>query len=920
MKKKIALAFALVIVTCVILLTLFAYLRSREALSTAILRESRAALATTALLVEQVLDGVRKDVLVLNGTAPMRGILRARRAGGYDAEAKSTYEMWVERFQQLMASLLSNKPDYWQARYIDERGQERVRVDNLDGTIRIVPTGALQNKTEYPYFAETMKLPPGGLYVSRLDLNRERGRIETPHRPTLRVATPVFDVLNQRKGVIVINLHAAGLMNRILAQLRDLSGQAYLVDQDGFFLAHPDPAKTFGFDLGHDYRLQHSHPRLAERLRDTETFVEIVRAAEVPGSESHAHGFRKIAYDPLNPRNYWAIVFDVPSSVALAPVTRLRDLLLGLGLAIALLGSYAGFVWAGRMSRPLKELTATANHIAGRHYDRRVELTGKRDEVRELSISFNSMVDALLASERRLANILDTAGDAVVSIDEDQRVVAYNRTAEQIFGYAPADVLGQPLELLLPADVAAVHHEHVRAFGREPGLTRVMGSGREIAGRRAEGSTFPAEASISKVIEGGRTVYTAILRDVTERKRAEQEREKLVASLKSAVTEAIRNRAQLEAVFESMEDGIAVFNMQGDLVMLNEAQARINGFASTEEMRRNLAFYAEVYELTGPEGQAVPVDQWPVSRSLRGESVSNRVLRGRRKDTGQEWFFSFSGAPVHDQEGKQILAVIITRDITEYRKAEDEIRTLNVQLETRVQERTAELAAANKELEAFSYSVSHDLRAPLRSIDGFSQALLEDYAPRLDPTGQDYLRRVRAATLRMAELIDDLLQLSRVTRAEMRRETVDLSTQAESVVAELRHAEPQRRIEVEIPPGLQAEGDPSLLRIVLQNLLSNAWKFTVRQPVAHIALGAQDNGSEQVFHVRDNGAGFDMAYAHKLFGAFQRLHSPAEFPGTGIGLATVQRIVHRHGGRVWVEGAIGEGATFYFALPARRDA
>ena len=246
-----------------------------------------------------------------------------------------------------------------------------------------------------------------------------------------------------------------------------------------------------------------------------------------------------------------------------------------------------------------------------------------------------------------------------------------------------------------------------------------------------------------------------------------------------------------------------------------------------------------------------------------------------------------------------------------------EIRVLNEGLERRVTERTAEIEAVNRNLESFSYSVSHDLRTPLRAIDGFSQALLEDYASTLDEQGKDFLQRVRAATQHMGHLIDDLLVLSRVTRSEMRREPANLSALAESVIDELQHAEPQRRVEITVEPDLQAVGDPQLLRIVLTNLLSNAWKFTGRQPQPRIEFGAlRDAAGVPTYFVRDNGAGFDMAYADKLFGAFQRLHSPSEFPGTGIGLATVQRIVQRHGGQVRAEGLPGQGATFFFTLPA----
>ncbi len=225
-----------------------------------------------------------------------------------------------------------------------------------------------------------------------------------------------------------------------------------------------------------------------------------------------------------------------------------------------------------------------------------------------------------------------------------------------------------------------------------------------------------------------------------------------------------------------------------------------------------------------------------------------------------------------------------------------------------------ELSAANKELESFSYSVSHDLRAPLRGIDGFSQALMEDYSDRLDEKGRSYLQRVRSAVQRMALLIDDLLRLSRVTRIEVRRKKVDLSAMAQSIADELQVIQPERQAAFIIAPGLTANGDVQLLRILMENLLGNAWKFTAHNPKARIEFGVTRDDDKEVFFVRDDGAGFDMTYANKLFGVFQRLHSQEEFPGTGVGLATVQRIAHRHGGRVWAEGKVEEGATFYFML------
>jgi light-regulated signal transduction histidine kinase (bacteriophytochrome) len=269
---------------------------------------------------------------------------------------------------------------------------------------------------------------------------------------------------------------------------------------------------------------------------------------------------------------------------------------------------------------------------------------------------------------------------------------------------------------------------------------------------------------------------------------------------------------------------------------------------------------------------------------------------------------------LRNERGEVDSLILVVQDITERKQAEDEIRALNRELDQRVRERTAELEASNRELESFAYSVSHDLRAPLRAIDGFSQALLEDCCDHLDARGRDYLDRVSAAARRMARLIDDLLEISRVTRKNMRRQRVNLTTLAREIEGQLRADRPERDVTFVIPEGLEVVGDPMLLRLALENLFNNAFKFTANRPRALIEFGAQEQNGKTTYFISDDGVGFDMAYADKLFVPFQRLHNRSQFPGTGIGLATVQRIVHRHGGRVWGEGRVDRGATFYFTL------
>ncbi len=304
-----------------------------------------------------------------------------------------------------------------------------------------------------------------------------------------------------------------------------------------------------------------------------------------------------------------------------------------------------------------------------------------------------------------------------------------------------------------------------------------------------------------------------------------------------------------------------------------------------------------------------------------GESYETEYRFKRASDGAYRWHLG-RATPALDEDGRITKWYGACTDIEEQKRTEQalqdnqrQVQKLNAELELRVIERTAELAAANKELEAFSYSVSHDLRAPLRSIDGFSQALLEDYAESIDAQGQNYLQRVRAASQRMAQLIDDMLNLARVSRGDMRREQIDLSRMVREVSEQLHREEPERAVEVIIADNINARGDARLLRIALENLLGNAWKFTSKQRSARIEFGVREgDAGEDVFFVRDDGAGFDMAYSDKLFGAFQRLHSASEFEGTGIGLATVQRIIHRHGGRIRAESEVDRGATFYFTL------
>ncbi len=387
--------------------------------------------------------------------------------------------------------------------------------------------------------------------------------------------------------------------------------------------------------------------------------------------------------------------------------------------------------------------------------------------------------------------------------------------------------------------------------------------------------------------------------------------------------EALRDsERRLADIINLLPDPTFAIDLEGRITIWNRAAEEFTGVKAADMLNRsNHEHSIPFYGVRRPiliDHVLTPSEQIRKSYPhveetgdlVIGEGYTRSVKRG-------EAYMLGIAAPLYDGEGNVVGAIESIRDISERKRMEVAIRTLNQELERRVAERTAQLEYANRELEAFSYSVSHDLRAPLRSIDGFSQILLEDHVESLNEEGKDLLRRSRAAAQRMAQLIDDLLSLSRVSGAEMGRQDVNLTAMAGEIAKELRLAQPDRTVEFVVQEGIHAQGDEHLLRIVLENLFGNAWKFTSKHPTARIEFGMETAGGNTRFYIRDDGAGFSMATTQDLFGPFRRLHASAEFPGTGIGLATVQRIIHRHGGSVWAVGEVEKGATFYFTLPRR---
>ncbi len=840
--------------------------------------------------IDATIRAAQADVLAIIASQPLQGLTGALLTEGVDPVHGIDAEQWRERLAIGFAAHLGAKPDYHQIRYIGmaNGGRELVRVDRMgeNEAVQIVAEEQLAIKGDRDYFQKAIGLGRGQIYLGTVELNQEHGKISVPRVPVLRVASPVLLENGGPFGIVIINLD----LRRTFALIRSLTenrGETYVVNRAGDYLLHPDPSMEFGFALGEPHRLQDGFPDILNLMPRNQPGAHLVKDA--------SGQMVALAVAPVGPQgaDIMTVVQVEPYDALMMPLASVEASTFLAGLTSAVVAVILSIAVSRSLTRPFRQIALQLEglglgqprpalargpseilHLSATLEAMSTEIQSRtqalEDEIAvrcQAEAALNEYVDKM----RLFSAVVESSDDAILSMTLDGIITSWNPAAEHLYGYAQHEALGSSINLIVPSDRAE----------ESEGLMKRIAAGERVASvqtvwRHKDGHNVDISLTISPIemASGQISGASAIARDISRGLQAEE---------------------KFRLVVESSPNGIVMVDGAGIVQLVNRETERLFGYGREELIGQSMEILVPARFRAEHPRKRGEFHAEPSGRPM-GEG---RDLYGQRND-GTEFPIEVGLNPIHTRQGMMVLSVVV--DITERKKAE-----------ANIQRHTEDLRRSNRELETFAYAASHDLQEPLRMVASYVELLAKRYEGKLDEKADKYIYYAVDGATRMKQLINDLLAYSRVSTQGKVLEPTDSGVVLAQIMRGLEGLVAEAEAEVtwdELPMVL---ADPIQLGQVLQNLVANGLKFRGEAP-PRIHIDAVPLDGMWELRVRDNGIGIDSRFSDRVFHMFQRLNTREEYPGTGIGLAIAQKIVERHGGRIWFTSEIGQGTTFHFTI------
>jgi len=904
--------------------------------------------------IEAKLSESRHGLMIVRDTPPVQAIIRTREAGGVDPLSGDRIELWEQRLQVIFASVMAQLPQIQQMRYLDEAGDELVRVDAANSGLRKVSASEVQNKAKRAYFIEGMKLGEGEVYVSELNLNREFGEIQLPHTPVLRMATPFFDKSGMRRGLLVINILAQELFAGLDSGNSGI--KYYVINPNGYFVQHPDASRTFGFDLGFHYTLQDEYPLLAATIQ-TQT-EGVGHYADV----SKVEAFQNLFLDDEGEARLLTLIAVIPDAVAFAGV---RDAIAPVLFSMLIIIILSLIFIIGLVNRkviaPVLHLATAAKNMAAGDLSVRVIEQEVRDEFRQLYQAFNGLAEhqqqatqQLNKNNDYLNSIVNGVVDGLITIDGQGIVQRFNPAAERIFGYMPVEVIGNNIKMLMPDPYQCEHDGYLQHF-HDTGEKKVIGIGRVVQGLRKDGSIFPLDLAVSEIGDDGQG-YIGIVRDITEVHQAQMEIHDRANRLRQQQDAyALLSRyigspgLDIRRAFAMItEDGSKTLDVARASIWLFDDQAdvlsckQIHGADNNEPLhpgfhREDFPVYFQALE----SDAAIAADDAchdPRTAEFRDvylkplgiTSMLDVPIMHAGKVEGV-LCLEHRGDSRHWQPDEIVFSTTLSSLVTLLLEINRRLQT-----EQLLQQKNVELDKANHMKSDFLANMSHELRTPLNAIIGFSEVMRDGLAGEMSEEQLEYTGDIYNSGQHLLSLINDILDLSKIEagKMELHFEDASLNELVQSGLSIVREKASNHGINLKLDMEQAPEVvyvDARKVKQMLYNLLSNAVKFSPSGGDVTLTVNQADRAGADVtsessnwlqISVTDQGIGISEADMSRLFKSFQQLENPMtkSHEGTGLGLALVKRLVELHGGGVSVSSRLGEGSCFTLWLPIKASA